>query len=132
MDLGKGAERALDGVGSLPNVFDAGNLEGLEILIGVIVVVVVIAVVLIPLLLFGVELIIVGLLLAGGIVARSALGRPWIVHATPSANPAGALAWEVKGWRRSGKLIETVAAELAAGLTPSPTKDPERAASGSS
>jgi hypothetical protein len=128
MDLGKGAERALDGVGPLPNVFDAGNLEGLEILIGAIVVVVVIAVVLIPLLLFGVELIIVGLLVAGGIVARSALGRPWIVCATPSANPAGALAWEVKGWQRSGKLIETVAAELAAGLTPSPTKDPERPA----
>jgi len=37
---------------------------------------------------------------------------------------AGTLAWEVKGWQRSGEPIETVAAELAAGPTPSPTPNP--------
>ena len=42
------------------------------------------------------------------------------------------LAWEVKGWQRSGKLIETVAAELAAGLTPSPAKGPEQVTAGPS
>lgn len=129
--LGKGSEQALDDAFSIPAV-DIGNLEGLEVLAVGIVAAIVIAVIVIPLLLFGVELIIAGLLVAGGIIARSALGRPWIVHATPSANPAGALAWEVKGWRRSGELIETVAAELAAGLTPSPTEGPERVTSGSS
>jgi hypothetical protein len=121
----------LDAAWSIPAV-DVGNLEGLEVLIGGIVVAIVIAVILIPLLLFGIELIVVGLLVAGGIVARSALGRPWIVRATPYANPAGALAWEVKGWRRSVELIETVATELAAGLTPSPTKDFEQVRSGPS
>lgn len=129
--LGKGSEQTLDAAWSIAPV-DVGNLEGLEVLVGGIVAAIVIAVILIPLLLFGVELIIAGLLVAGSIVARSALGRPWIVHATPSADPAGTLAWEVKGWQRSGKLIETVASELAAGLTPSPTEDSERVTSGSS
>jgi hypothetical protein len=109
-----------------------GILRGIEVLIVGIVAAIVIAVIVIPLLLFGVELIVAGLLVAGSIVARSALGRPWIVHATPSADPTGTLAWEVKGWQRSGELIETVAAELAAGLTPSPTEDSERVTSGSS
>jgi hypothetical protein len=76
--------------------------------------------------LFGIELIIAGLIVAAGIVTRSVFGRPWIVLATPAADPAGALAWEVKGWRRSGQLIEEVTAELTAGLTPSPLEDTER------
>jgi hypothetical protein len=88
--------------------------------------------VVVPLVLFGVELMIVGLVVAGGVVARSALGRPWIVVATPSANPAGALAWEVKGWRRSGRLIEEVEAELAAGITPSAAKGGDQAMPGAS
>jgi hypothetical protein len=119
VDLGKGAEEVLDTGWSIPLV-DIGNLEGLEAVLAGIVAVVVIAVIVIPLLLFGIELIVVGLLLAGGIVARSLLGRPWVVLATPSADPTGALAWEVKGWRRSGRLIEEVATELASGSTPSP------------
>jgi hypothetical protein len=96
------------------------------VLLGGIIAAVVIAVIVIPLLLFGIELIIAGLVVAASIVARSIFGRPWIVLATPSADPAGALAWEIKGWRRSAQLIEQVASELAGGLTPSPVEDPER------
>jgi hypothetical protein len=121
VNLGKGSEQALDAAWSIPAV-DVESAEGLEILIGGIVAVVIVAVIVIPLLLFGIELIIVGLIVAGGIVARSAFGRPWIVQATPSGTSTGALAWEVRGWRRSATLIEEVAAELAAGLTPSPTE----------
>lgn len=128
--LGEDGERTLEAVWSIPPV-DVGSFESFGALIGGIVVAVVIAVIVIPLLLFGIELIIAGLLLAVGIVARSILGRPWIVLATPSANPASALAWEVKGWRRSAQLIEEVSAELAAGLTPSPVKDPEQVTPGS-
>lgn len=95
-------------------------------LLGGIVAAVVIAVIAIPLLLFGIELILASLLVAAGITARSMFGRPWIVHATSSADPAGALAWEVKGWRRSEQLIDQVVAELAGGLTPSPIEDPKQ------
>lgn len=119
--LGEGSERALDVAWSVPPI-DVGSFENLEALIAVIVAAVVIAVVVIPLLLFGIELIAAGLLIASGILARAALGRPWIVQATPSADPAGALAWEVKGWRRSAQLIDQIAAELTSGLTPSPAK----------
>jgi hypothetical protein len=126
--IGKGAEQTLDAAWSVPAV-DAGS-DSLEVLLGGIVVVVVIAVIVIPLLLFGIELITAGLLVAGGIVARSTLGRPWIVLATPSGDPAGALAWEAKGWQRSKQLIDEVAAELAAGLMPSPIEDTEQVAPG--
>lgn len=76
----------------------------------------------VPLLLFGIELIVLGLLIAAGIAARGLLGRPWVVQAVPSGDPAGALAWEVRGWRRSSQLIESVSSELASGLTPSPAE----------
>lgn len=131
VSLGKGgAEQTLDAVLSIPPV-NVGSFESFEALIGGIVVAVIIAVIVVPLLLFGIELIVAGLLLAVGIVARSMLGRPWIVLATPSANPAGALAWEVRGWRRSAQLIDEVSAELSAGLTPSPVEDPEQVTPGS-
>jgi hypothetical protein len=117
--LGEGSEQALDVAGSVP--VDVGGFEDLEALLVAIVAAVVIAVVVVPLLLFGVELIIAGLLIAGGILARSALGRPWIVQATPTATPIGALAWEIRGWRRSAQLIDKIATELASGLTPSPS-----------
>jgi hypothetical protein len=114
------------------DIFGASSFEDLGVLAAFAVAVVVIAVVVVPLVLFGVELMIVGLLVAGGIVARSAFGRPWVVVATPSADPAGALAWEVRGWRRSGRLIEEVEAELAAGVTPSPAGELDQVAPGSS
>ncbi len=123
--LGENSEQTLDVLWSISPV-DVGSFESIELLLGGIVAAVVIAVIAIPLLLFGIELILAGLLVAAGIVARSMFGRPWIVHATSSADPAGALAWEVKGWRRSAQLIDQVVAELAGGLTPSPIEDPER------
>ncbi len=100
-----------------------GGLEGVEIIIGCILAGIVVAIIVIPLLLFGFELIIAGLLLAAGVVARSAFGRPWTVLAVPGDERSVALAWEVKGWRRSTQLIDEVAAELSAGRTPSTAID---------
>jgi hypothetical protein len=123
--IGEDSEQALGVLWSIPPV-DVGGFEGIEVLLAVVVAAVVIVVIAIPLLLFGIELILAGLLVAAGIVARSMFGRPWIVLAASSADPDGALAWEVKGWRRSGRLIDQVVAELAGGHTPSPIEDPER------
>jgi hypothetical protein len=67
-----------------------------------------------------------GLIVAGGVFARSALGRPWVVLATPAEDPSGTLAWEIKGWRGSGRLIEGIATELATGVTPSPVEHPRQ------
>lgn len=118
MDLGESSEKALDAI-SIVNPVDI-SLEGIEVLLIGIVVLVIVIVVLIPVLLFGLELILVGLLAAAGLATRALFGRPWLVQACPSESSADALAWEVKGWRRSGELIEEVATELAAGQTPSP------------
>jgi hypothetical protein len=111
------------------SIVDVGDFDSPWALLAGVAIGIVLVLVLIPLLLFGIELIVAGLLLAAGIVARSALGRPWIVQAIPSGDPSGALNWEIKGWNRSAQLIDEVAAELAAGITPSPAQDPARAAS---
>jgi hypothetical protein len=114
---GTDSDLALEGV----SIVDVGGFDGSPwALLASIVIGIVLVLILIPLLLFGIELMLAGLLVAGGIVARAALGRPWIVQAIPSGNPSGTLNWEVKGWRRSARLIEDVAAELSAGHTPSP------------
>jgi hypothetical protein len=120
VDLGESSERALDAI-SIVNPVDT-SLEGIEVLLIGVVVLVVVIVVLIPVLLFGLELILLGLLVAAGTATRALFGRPWLVQACPSEGSDGALAWEVKGWRRSGELIEEVATELAAGHTPSPVR----------
>jgi hypothetical protein len=76
--------------------------------------------ILIPLLFFGLELIVLGVLLAGGIVARVLLRRPWVIEAR-SSDPLSSgreLEWRVIGWRKSGKLIDQVISDLAAGREP--------------
>jgi hypothetical protein len=108
----------LDGAQYLP--LDIGSLDDLGVVLAVIVGIVVVAVVVIPLLLFGLELIVAGVIIAAGILARSLLGRPWLVQATPRDGAEGARAWEVRGLRRSGRLVDEVAAQLAAGREPSP------------
>jgi hypothetical protein len=99
---------------------DGGSLEdlaaGMVLLVGAFV----FAVVLIPLLLFGLELIILGLLVAAGILGRALLGRPWVVRATPAGGAERALAWKVTGLRRSGRVIDEVAASLTNGISPAP------------
>jgi hypothetical protein len=118
--VGRDADQFLDGV----SIVDVGGFDSPWVMLAGIVVGIVLVLIVIPLLLFGIELIVAGLVVAGGIAMRSALGRPWIVQATPSGNPSGALSWEIKGWRRSAQLIERVATELAAGLTPSAANNP--------
>jgi hypothetical protein len=113
------AEPAIDGAWYFP--VDVGPLEDFGLVLAGIVALIVVIVIVIPLLLFGIELIILGLLVAAGIVARSALGRPWIVEAVPGNGESDALAWEVKGWRRSNRLIDEVSAAIVAGSTPPPS-----------
>lgn len=83
--------------------------------------------VVIPLLFFGVELIVFGVLVAGGLTARVASRKPWIVEATSYDSLASdrQLEWRVRGWRRSGELIEQVASDLAAGREPTRRELPE-------
>jgi hypothetical protein len=83
------------------------------------------AVVIVPLLLFGVELIILGFLIAVGVLSRTLLRRAWVVQATPSGEARPALAWKVIGWRRSGRVIGEVAAQLSSGLEPVPAEHAE-------
>ena len=81
----------------------------------------------IPLLFFGIELIVFGVLVAGGLTARVVSRKPWVVEAT-SYDPLASdrqLEWRVRGWRRSGELIEQVASDLAAGREPTQHELPE-------
>ena len=76
--------------------------------------------ILIPLVFFGVELIILGALLAAGVLGRVLLRQPWVIEARSSdpLTPGRQLEWRVVGWRRSHKLIDQVASDLAAGREP--------------
>lgn len=103
-------------------ISDGGSPEDLAAGVVILVGAVVFAVVLIPLLLFGIELIIVGVLVAAGILSRALLARPWVVRATPASGHDRALAWRVSGLRRSGRVIDEVAAALVAGLAPAPSE----------
>lgn len=67
-----------------------------------------------PLLLALAELAVLGLLALLGVLARVILRRPWIVEATPATGP-GRWRWKVVGWRRSGEVVELVAAQLGTG-----------------
>jgi hypothetical protein len=119
--IGEGVEEA---AWNIP-IPDVGSVDDLAAVVVVVVGAVVFAVVLIPLLLFGVELIILGLLVAAGILGRTLLGRPWVVRATPAGGHERALAWRVRGLRRSALVIEEVAASLAHGLRPAPAEAAE-------
>jgi hypothetical protein len=111
-----GAGNGFDGIPDLGGIDDIGTL------IITAVAFVVIVLVLIPLLLFGLELVIVGLLAAAGVISRFLLGRPWLVTAIPGPGDESPRAWEVKDWRRSGRVVAEVAGALASGDEPSPTE----------
>jgi hypothetical protein len=103
------------------SVPDAGDPHDLVGTLGIILGAVVVAVIVIPLLLFGIELIVLGFVVAGGVIGRGLLGRPWIVEARRAGTSAQVLTWRVRGWRRSARLIDEVAAALSAGLDAPPT-----------
>jgi hypothetical protein len=104
---------------SLPDFGDPQDLAAsLAIVLGVLVV----AAIVIPLLLFGIELIVLGLVIAASIVGRGLLGRPWIVEARPVGASLPTHTWRVRGWRRSARLADEVAAALSAGLDPPPAE----------
>jgi hypothetical protein len=116
--IGEGVEEA---AWNIP-IPDVGSVDDLASVVVIVVGAVVFAVVLIPLLLFGIELIILGLLIGAGILGRAFLGRPWVVRATPAGGHERALAWRVRGLRRSARVIDEVAASLAHGLQPAPAE----------
>ncbi len=105
---------------------DVGGVDFGEALVLVAAVVAVILVV-IPLLFFGVELIVFGALVGGGLVARAVSGKPWVIEARSSDlhTSERRLEWHVRGWRKSGKLIDQVASDLAAGREPTQLQLPE-------
>jgi hypothetical protein len=108
-----------------PRTKARGGVDFGEALVLVAAVVAVILVV-IPLLFFGVELIVFGVLVGGGLVARAVSGKPWVIEAR-SSDPHTAerrLEWHVRGWRKSGKLIDQVASDLAAGREPTQLQTP--------
>jgi hypothetical protein len=117
-------DAAAEGAWSIP-VPDVGSVDDLAAVVLIVIGAVVFAVILAPLLLFGIELIIVGLLIAAGILGSSLLGRPWVVRATPAGGRDRALAWRVRGLRRSARVIDEVAASLVSGFPPAPVEAAE-------
>ena len=95
---------------------DLGSGEGLLWLAAAVAAVLI----LVPILFFGIELIIVGALLAAGLLSRVVLRRPWLIEARSSdpLTPGRAIEWQVRGWRRSSRLIDQVASDLADGREP--------------
>lgn len=117
------AGEAAEAVLMLP---DVGDFDDIGAAVLALVAVAVIAIVVVPLLLFGIELIVLGLVVAAGIVGRTLLGRPWVVRAVPVGGDVRVLAWRVRGWRRSARVIEEIAVALNAGRDPVPGETVER------
>lgn len=115
----RGKREMPDRVGRLDLEHGSGcapdSLEDVLFFLGAVVVVVLFFVFVWPLLLVIVELVLLALLVLLGVVARVVLRRPWIVEATPASGP-GRFRWKVVGLRRSGEVVDEVAAQLSAGI----------------
>lgn len=102
--------------------FDSSAVGSVDSGTGLVVVLLAVLAVLIllPLLLFGVELLMVGILCAAGLVGRALFHQPWVIEATTVNSVGGErrLEWQVRGWRRSQRLIATVVSDLRAGRQP--------------
>jgi hypothetical protein len=110
------ASESLGNVGFVPVSDNVDFGEGLLLIVALVAAVLVV----IPVLFFGFELIILGALLAGGLVSRVVLRKPWVIEAT-AVDPLTSgrqLQWQVRGWRRSRRLIDEVASDLSAGREP--------------
>ena len=73
-----------------------------------------------PIVAVAVELVILLLLFMGGLAGRLTRRRPWRIVARTTGAAPEERAWNVKGWRASGEVIEEVARALAAGTEPRP------------
>ncbi|CAN5353137.1 hypothetical protein BH20ACT5_BH20ACT5_12090 [soil metagenome] len=69
-----------------------------------------------PAIFFGIELLIAGIYIGW----RELTGRPWVVEARQHRPAPEVLAWEVVGWKRSGRVIDTIAEAIRAGTPPTP------------
>jgi hypothetical protein len=68
-----------------------------------------------PIVALALELVILVLLFLASLAGRVVLRRPWRVVARTKDPGHAALAWDVKGWRESGRVIEEVAHALESG-----------------
>lgn len=69
----------------------------------------------VPVAVLLVEVLLVVVLVAAGGVARTLLGRPWIVEARTRGTSEHVETWEVRGWRRSREAVDEIADALEAG-----------------
>lgn len=107
----------------LPEALDLEHASGCAVdsfddvlaVVGIVIFVVLFFVFVWPLLFVIVEVLALAVLVLLGGLARIVLRRPWIVEATP-ATGTGRFRWKVVGWRRSGEVVDEVAAQLAAGI----------------
>ena len=106
----EGAGDLADGAGCL-----AEGLDGILGAIAVAIAVVLFVLFVVPVLIALVELTILALLVLLGVAVRIVLRRPWIIDARPGGSVGLPLSWKVVGWRRSGEVIQEVAAQLSAG-----------------
>jgi hypothetical protein len=113
------ASESLSSVG-LPDL-GAGSVDSAEGLL-LVTLAAILVVLLVPILFFGVELVVVGGLLAAGLAGRLVSRQPWVIEARASGFPGAErrLEWQVRGWRASGRLIDIVVSDLAAGREPAP------------
>lgn len=113
---GNVAAESLSSGGGLPDMGGVDSAQALLLVVGALAVLLVV----IPLLFFGIELMVFGVLLAGGLMVRVLRGTPWVVEATSSdpLTSGRVLEWRVRGWRKSGKVIDQVVSDLAAGREP--------------
>jgi hypothetical protein len=108
------------------DVGDLGGADGVFAYVALVVLVIVVLVVFVlfvwPLLLALADAVVILLAAVAAAVGRLAMGRPWTIEAVRSGCAAERLEWRVNGWRRSGRVIEDIAAALSRGESqPRPT-----------
>jgi hypothetical protein len=112
------ASESLSGLG-LPDVPAVDSAQGLLLIM----LAAILVLLLVPILFFGVELVVVGGLLAAGVASRVLLRQPWVIEArtVASSGTERRLEWQVRGWRRSSRLLKAVVSDLSAGREPEPS-----------
>lgn len=95
---------------------DIGGAGGLVVAIAIVLGLAVIW----PLVALALEIVIVIVLVLAGLAGRVVLRHPWRVVARTKDSAPDQMAWNVRGWRESGAVVEEVARALAAGNVPRP------------
>lgn len=95
------------------DIGDVGAIGALLLVLGVVLLLIFVVV---PLLALAVQVIVLLLALIVGVLLRVLFRRPWTVVARRTGvKGAGEHAWQVKGWRGSGDVVDAAAERLARG-----------------